>query len=140
MATAFEKSGTCLCRAVRFSVQLEHRRVTACHCSMCRHWGSGPAMTVDTAHPIRFEDETHLSVYDSSEWAERGFCALCGTHLFYRLKAGGFHSISVDVLQGAEDWAFAEQFFIDERPAYYCFANRTEELTGREVFARFGGE
>jgi hypothetical protein len=140
MTAPLEQLGSCLCKALRFTVLLEHQRVTACHCGTCRQWSGGPALTVDTPHAPHFEDEQHLKLFASSEWAERGFCARCGTHLFYRLKAGGFHSIPVGVLEGKEDWHFAEQFFVDERPAYYCFANQTEELTGQEVFERFGGE
>mgnify|MGYP000675211619 CR=1 FL=1 len=30
------------------------------------------------------------------------------------------------------------QIFIDEKPAYYCFANETHNMTGAEVFAQFG--
>ena len=33
---------------------------------------------------ITFQGE--VSRYDSSEWAERGFCSRCGSNLFYRLK------------------------------------------------------
>jgi hypothetical protein len=29
------------------------------------------------------------------------------------------------------------QIFIDEKPAYYTFANQTKTMTGAEVFAMF---
>ncbi len=33
---------------------------------------------------------------------------------------------------------FDRQVFIDEKPAYYSFANETLDMTGAEVFAKFG--
>ena len=31
------------------------------------------------------------------------------------------------------------QVFVDERPSYYEFANKTDDMTGAEVFAKYGG-
>ncbi|MNC79395.1 hypothetical protein D3C75_1318640 [compost metagenome] len=75
--------------------------------------------------------------YESSAWAERGFCGKCGTRLLYRLKNGKFDSLSVGVLEGDTDWVFDLQVYIDEKPAYYCFANQTKTMTGAEVEALF---
>ena len=40
------------------------------------------------------------------------------------------------------DFAWVRQIFIDEKPAYYDFANKTHNMTGAEVFAQFapGGD
>jgi len=35
-------------------------------------------------------------------------------------------------------YAFTHQVFVDEKPAYYDFANKTHNMTGAEVFAEFG--
>ena len=37
----------------------------------------------------------------------------------------------------ASGYAFTSQIFIDEKPAYYDFANKTHNMTGAEVFAAF---
>ena len=44
-------------------------------------------IAVDCGTDVTFEGEENISVFESSEWAERGFCKECGSHLFYRLKA-----------------------------------------------------
>jgi hypothetical protein len=80
-----EKQGTCLCGATRLKVTVDNTHVSACHCSMCRKWTGGPLLAVQCAAPPQIEGPAP-SVYDSSPWAQRGFCGQCGTHLFYRLK------------------------------------------------------
>lgn len=128
--------GRCLCGAVALSLEPTNRHVSACHCRMCRTWGGGPLMVVESKKPPRFEGEDHIRVYPSSDWAERGFCADCGTHLFYRLKGGSLHAVPVGLLEADPGWQFTEQVFIDEKPDFYGFANSTETLTGEQLFAR----
>lgn len=131
-----QKHGQCLCGAIHLTLSLDDASVSACHCSMCRKWSGGPLMVVHSAQPLRFSG-AQPTVYDSSDWAQRGFCGTCGTHLFYRLKAGGFDAVPVGVLDGDNDWTMNLQVYIDEKPAYYCFANQTQTLTGAEVVAQF---
>ncbi|KGD65591.1 glutathione-dependent formaldehyde-activating GFA [Alcanivorax nanhaiticus] len=96
-------------------------------------------MVVDCGE-VSIQGDDSVGVYPSSDWAERGFCKQCGTHLFYRLKEGGFYAIPVGMLDGEDDWQFAEQVFIDSKPGYYSFAEKTRNLTGEELFAQFGAE
>lgn len=139
MTEIIERNGSCLCGAVEVSVKLNSKSVGACHCSMCRKWGGGPALAVECGSDAEFEGEENITVYNSSEWAERGFCSKCGSHLFYRLKQGGFYAIPVGLFQDSEEWALDHQIFIDEKPSFYSFANETKNLTGAEVFAQFEG-
>ncbi|MCG7373475.1 GFA family protein [Pseudomonas luteola] len=140
MAARVERQGRCLCSAVHVTVSLEKTSVSACHCSICRRWGGGPLMVVESTLPPQLTGEEHVHVYESSEWAERGFCRRCGTHLFYRLKHGDFHAVPVGLFDDPDDWTFALQVFIEEKPAFYCFANDTRTLTGEELIAQFGSE
>jgi hypothetical protein len=84
MADEKERRGACLCGAVRISVKASTKSVGACHCSMCRKWGGGPLLAVECGHDVHFEGGDRISVFNSSDWAERGFCSRCGSHLFYR--------------------------------------------------------
>lgn len=132
-----EKHGSCLCGAVTLTLHLTAATLSACHCATCRKWGGGPLLAAEGT-AAQFSGEQHLRVYASSQWAERGFCAECGSHLFYRLKRGGLYAVPVGILDGEEAWRFDSQIFIDAKPDYYCFANQTRELTGEQVFAEFG--
>ena len=137
MTTNFVTEAGCLCGEVRLSIRTKNNRVGACHCSMCRTWGGGPLLAVECDSDISFDGSRSVAVFSSSDWAERGFCSNCGTHLFYRLKADGHYAIPVGLLDEGERWVFDEQIFIDEKPAFYSFSNETKNLTGAEVFAQY---
>ncbi len=135
-----ERRGHCLCGEVRFTAKKASSHVGACHCKMCRRWGGGPFMEINCGTAIEFEGKDNISVFDSSEWAERGFCRNCGTHLFYRIKETNRHVMPVGLFEDEAGLTFEDQVFIDEKPAYYEFANKTKDLTGEELFKMFGSE
>ncbi len=95
-------------------------------------------MEVDCGVEVSVDGEEHVSTYDSSVWAERGFCRSCGTHLFYRIKETGQHMIPVGLFDSDENLVFETQVFIDEKPSFYRFANDTHDMTGAEIFAKYG--
>jgi len=74
-------------------------------------------------------------VFDSSEWAQRGFCSRCGTNLFYRLKGTGSYSIPVGLFPADTALEFKQEIFIDEKPAYFSYAENTEKFSGADVMA-----
>jgi hypothetical protein len=129
--------GSCLCGAVRFTASPKDHEVGACHCSMCRKWTAGPFMVRDCGDTLKVENESNLGVYRSSEWAERCFCKKCGSALFYRLVQNGNCYASAEAFEDRAGYALSSQVFIDEKPAYYEFANKTHNMTGEEVFAAF---
>jgi hypothetical protein len=138
MAERKSISGRCLCGAVGVSAAISTREIGACHCSMCRKWTGGPLLAIHCDGEVSFTGNEHIAIYGSSDWAERGFCNRCGTHLFYRLKREGEYALPAGFLDEGPEWILAEQIFIDEKPAYYDFANATRNMTGPEVFAAYG--
>lgn len=77
-------SGGCQCGAIRYSVSAGLTEPMICTCRMCqRATGNvlAPFLAVD-AERIRWTGSP--TTYASSSVAERGFCAACGTPLFYR--------------------------------------------------------
>lgn len=127
-------SSKCLCGAVSIKAFNISPEVTACHCAMCRKWGGGPALALQCGADLEIEGVDNVKVFDSSEWAERGFCSSCGTHLFYRIKGTGEYSIPAGFFSELDDLKIEVQYFIDKKPSYYCFSNKTRELTEKEVF------
>ena len=78
-----EHLGGCLCGAVRYRVEGPLRGVIVCHCGVCRRTHAGPAHF--TACPrerleITTEDDLRWHEHDG---ARRGFCAVCGSRLFW---------------------------------------------------------
>jgi len=138
MNTVIEAKGKCLCGAVELSAKEMSLNVGACHCSMCRKWTGGPLLAVDCQSSVEISGEEHLIIYSSSDWAERGFCSKCGSHLFYKLKEKGQYIVLAGLFDNVENFNFDHQIFIEEKPEYYAFHNNTKNMTGAEVFEMFG--
>lgn len=132
--------GSCLCKAVSLSTTSTNNQVGACHCGMCRKWGGSSLLVVDCGSDVSFTGEENITVYESSEWGERGFCKLCGSHLFYRFKQNNQYHIPAGIFDNREGLVFDHQIFIDEKPEYYSFANETKKMTGEEVIAMFASQ
>ena len=126
--------GACLCGAVEVTAA-DHNEISLCHCSICRRWSGGPMFAVHCGTGVLFSGQAP-SVYQSSDWAERGFCATCGTHLYYHLLAADEYILPAGLFQD-RDFSLASQIFIDEKPTFYDLANDTPTLTGKQVFAQF---
>jgi hypothetical protein len=81
--------GRCLCGSIRYQYSGDHSALTVCHCGMCRRWhGSLGAYVGGKPSDYRVEGGEHLRWHASSADAERGFCANCGSKLFWRSKDG----------------------------------------------------
>lgn len=94
-------------------------------------------MSVDCGQDIEFQGQEHIGVYQSSDWAERGFCKECGSHLFYRLKHNQQYIVPAGLFDSGPEATFDHQVFIDEKPHYYSFANDTKNMTAAEMYALF---
>ena len=134
-----ETIGKCLCGSVELNIEFSspETEVAACHCCMCRNWLGGPMLAVDSGVLKSISGEASVTRYQSSEWAERGFCNKCGTSLFYYLKPADQYHFPVGLLGGDLQFKLSHQIFIDEKPHYYSGSNETENMTGAEVFAHF---
>ncbi|MBB4658337.1 GFA family protein [Parvularcula dongshanensis] len=80
------KAGGCLCGDVRFRIEGETGRVTACHCTQCQRWSGTywSSVSVPQDALVIEHGAESLAWYPSSERAERGFCVICGASLFWR--------------------------------------------------------
>ncbi|MCV9879722.1 GFA family protein [Brenneria izbisi] len=125
--------GRCLCGAVTLSTRQDVNAVTACHCGMCQKWGGGPFMSVDCKEDIAIAGVENITAYRSSEWAERAFCKVCGSHLFYKLLSPKIYFVPVALFEDKTDKSLVAQIYIDNKPAYYSFAQHTSLLTEQDV-------
>lgn len=112
--------GGCLCGHVRFTLTGPLRPVIYCHCNQCRkqtgHYLAATAVDLDR---LALEHPGRVSWYSSSPEAMRGFCAQCGSGLFW--QADGRDSISV--LAGSlDDPSVLEQdrhIYMRQQGGYY---------------------
>jgi hypothetical protein len=109
---------------------------------MCRRWSGGPFLSVGSSE-VSWLGEEQLGTYQSSEWAERGFCSVCGSSLFYRVTAPGPHHgrthLAFGTLDDQGEIRMTLEYFIDRKPEAYSFAGDRKRLTEAEVFALLSG-
>ena len=78
-------TGGCLCGAIRFQSTNAPYAVSYCHCRICQKscgnpYFLGAFFSVDGFRFTKGEPK----YFRSSDWAERGFCADCGTPIIFR--------------------------------------------------------
>lgn len=110
-------TGSCLCGAVHFTVTGPLRPVIACHCSQCRKT-SGHHVAATSARRDRIAVTGEVTWFQSSATARRGFCATCGSNLFWD-GAGENLSIFTGSLDGATGLKIAGHIFCADKGDYY---------------------
>jgi len=136
------RTGGCLCGAVRFEARLEGTDLGACHCGMCRRWSGAATVSLPVkADAMRIDGEDAVRAYRSSDWAERCFCGICGSSLWYRVTLpGGPHDyiISAGLMDDLSRLHLAHEIHIDRKPDAWAFAGAHARLTEAETLAQHG--
>ena len=117
---ASEKSGSCLCGAVRYRVAGPMRQVISCHCSQCRKQ-TGHYLAATGALMKYFEliEQRGLQWYRATEKAKRGFCGICGSTMFWLADGADRISIAAGSLDGESGLSTAAQIFVADKGDYY---------------------
>jgi hypothetical protein len=116
--------GHCLCGAVKVHVPEAPAWVGACHCRMCQRWSGGlflcfPADGVTVEGPV--------ARHQSSGFAERAFCSVCGSHLWMKNTSDpdGHYELMPGLFDEAKGWRLLSEVYSD------C-AMASVQLTGAE--------
>jgi hypothetical protein len=120
MAEAAARTGGCLCGAVRYRVRGALRPVVMCHCTQRRR-ASGHAMAATAARRADFAllAAEQLAWYRSSDEARRGFCARCGSTLFWDGRGRDYLSIAAGTLDDSTGLGIACHIHVADKGAYY---------------------
>lgn len=107
--------GHCLCGAVTVTVRGDHDpRVGACHCRMCQRWSGGLFLCFNAKE---VEVEGPVTRYRSSSFAERAFCATCGSHLWFNDIEEGAEATEYELMPGlfdeARTWPMRSEIYTD---------------------------
>lgn len=129
--------GSCLCGSVQVSVEFNHTDIGVCYCEKCRLWAGGPFFELECGDNVKFTGRDNIQTYASSEWAERGFCENCGTHLFIKDKRSGEYGIPPGLFDTDEALALNRQVFSDKKPEYYSFANETQDIPSSYIYQHY---
>jgi hypothetical protein len=113
-------SGSCLCGAVRYEVSGRLRPVIGCHCTQCRkQTGHYMAATAAKLGNFKITKDDGLRWFRSSDWAQRAFCQICGSTLFWQGTGRDYVAIAAGTLDGATGLAIAGHIFCASKGDYY---------------------
>lgn len=112
--------GGCLCGAVRYVVHGPLRQVVACHCGQCRRSsGHHVAASACRRGDLEITGEDKITWYRSSPRARRGFCAVCGSNLFWQALDSPTISLWAGTLDAPTGLRTAAHIFVEEAGDYY---------------------
>jgi len=140
-ATSARARGRCQCGAVEYEVRGALRPVVYCHCRMCRRTsGHFVAATACAREHLVLLSAGGLHWYPSSDWARRGFCAHCGSNLFWEPLRGSYISIMAGTLEGASGLKAESHIFVADAGDYYAITDGLPQSPGwRDLPALPGG-
>jgi hypothetical protein len=116
--------GSCLCGSVRFEVACELPAPDACHCTQCRkHSGHVFASTDVPRSALTIEGEEHVTWFHSSEKVRRGFCATCGSSLFWDPIHRDWIGIAMGAFEKPTGTQMRIHIFVGDKGDYYDIAD-----------------
>lgn len=124
---------SCLCGAVRFTVDQTLTDPIGCHCKQCRQQ-SGHYFAAGHApkSAIRFAAQDTLVWYRASGMAMRGFCRNCGSTLFWRSDTGDEIAVALGALDGPTGLTLGRHCWVDAKGDYYDLGDDLPQLEGFE--------
>ena len=116
--------GSCLCGAVTFEISGELAAPDACHCRKCRkHSGHVFASTDVQKSAVTIYGEERVSWYQSSEKVRRGFCATCGSSLFWDPVFRDWIGIAMGAFGDPTGTHLGVHIFVADKGDYYEIAD-----------------
>ncbi|WEK03329.1 MAG: GFA family protein [Candidatus Devosia phytovorans] len=116
--------GSCACGAVTFTVNGPLPSASACHCSKCRkHTGHFEAGVDIAKADVEITGDAAITWYFSSENVRRGFCATCGTPLFFDPPAADWIGINLGAFDKPTGTRLAQHIFVADKGDYYDIAD-----------------
>ena len=131
MAQTDKSTGSCLCGAVRYEITGRPRTVTYCHCEQCRKTsGHFVAATAALHENLTMVDDSGLQWYKSSDIADRGFCNVCGSSVFWRPSHGRYMAIMAGTLDTPTGLRSRMHIYTADASDYYEITDGLEQFPG----------
>ncbi|MFN0115379.1 MAG: GFA family protein [Paracoccaceae bacterium] len=134
--------GRCLCGAVTIRVSGAHDpRPGACHCRMCQRWSGGLFLCFN-AKADGVAVEGPVARFRSSDFAERAFCAVCGSHLWMKNLDGDDYDLMPGLFDAVLGEPLRSEVYADRAMASVRLAGEHRRATRAEYEAKkpFVGE
>jgi hypothetical protein len=117
-------TGGCQCGEIRFRATAMLDNAHLCHCRMCQKAVGGlfAALVAAWDDDLAFTRGTPAT-FRSSDHVERGFCANCGTPLFFRAVQSGRTNLTMGSLDRPEAFPPKVQAGIESRVTWWQAVN-----------------
>jgi hypothetical protein len=116
--------GSCLCGAVTFEIDGDLKAPDACHCGQCRKWSGHFWASADVPRAsLLVHGEEHVTWYQSSEKVRRGFCAGCGSSLFWDPIHHDRIAIGMGAIEAPTGTSLGLHIFVADKGDYYEIAD-----------------
>lgn len=113
-------TGSCLCGTVKFTVTGELPQPNACHCKACRKHSGHYECSVDVPRSaLSVQGTGQIKWFQSSEKVRRGFCAVCGSTLFWDPVFHDWTAIAMGAFDTPTGTTLARHIFVLEKGDYY---------------------
>jgi hypothetical protein len=113
-------SGGCQCGAVRYHTTAMLDNAHICHCRMCqKSVGNLFAALVAAPRDALVWTRGTPAEFESSDGIARGFCAQCGTPLFYDRRASSRVNLTMGSLDNPAQFPPLEQFGTEARVGWF---------------------
>ena len=129
--------GACLCGSVRVTIDGDCvAAVGVCHCSMCQRW-NGVVFGCFAASAEAVTVTGPVTRHASSKFAERAFCATCGSHLWMRnTQSEDDYEFMPGLFPDAAEFPLISEIYTDHAPAYVPLAGDHKRATRDEYEAK----
>ncbi|WBU63880.1 GFA family protein [Paracoccus aerodenitrificans] len=117
-----EITGGCLCGSVRFRTETCEAPVS-CHCGQCRRW-SGHIWAFISTINLRITGRENVRWYRSLDFAQRGFCGICGSSLFWRRDRADEIAVSAGTVDEPTEMTLSRHIFTAHKGDYYEIADK----------------
>lgn len=141
MIDAYRKTGRlvgrCLCGEVTITIDGDYiAAVGACHCGMCQRW-NGTVFACFGASPSAVSVDGPVKRHQSSDFAERAFCATCGSHLWMRnTKPEDDYEFMPGLFPEAAEFPLVSEIYCDQAPAYVPLSGDHKRATRAQYEAK----
>ena len=108
--------GHCLCGACQFTLSGPHNFVGHCHCDSCRRATASPVTTWIGQQNGQWTLTGPVRHYESSPGNRRGFCAVCGTPMYFEAdRFAQERHFYAALLEDPEQVCPSEEYHSEER-------------------------
>ncbi len=110
--------GSCLCGDIRFQTSAPAKGPSMCHCAQCRKQSGG---IWASAYVREAELTIHgpVSWYAASPEAKRGFCARCGSFLFWKAHDEDTISFALGAVEDPTGIRLEKHIFTGSKGDFY---------------------